>query len=81
MEKFYTYILYSISKNKYYVGQTIDIQKRIFEHNITKNLGVNDWVLKYFESFNSRAEAVRREVEIKKKKSRFYIEKLISSKD
>jgi putative endonuclease len=36
-----------------------------------------DWELKYFETFLSRTEAVRREMAIKKWKSRKMIEKLI----
>ncbi len=39
----------------------------------------NDWVVKYTESFETRAAAMKRELEIKKKKSRKYIERLISS--
>jgi hypothetical protein len=36
-----------------------------------------DWELKYTESFESRSQAYQREMEIKKKKSRVFIEKLI----
>ncbi|TDE00130.1 GIY-YIG nuclease family protein, partial [Flavobacterium sandaracinum] len=39
-----------------------------------------DWALVYFEIFDSRSLAVQREMEIKKKKSRKYIEYLISKK-
>ncbi len=76
------YILYSPGLDKFYVGQTANIADRLFRH---KNSGskstkaAKDWELKYTESFESRAEAVRRELEIKKKKSRVYIERLLSS--
>ena len=79
---FYVYILYSVSADKYYVGQTEDLEDRIFRHN---NSGsrftkfTHDWQLIYTENFSTRSEAVKRESEIKNKKSRKYIEFLISS--
>ncbi|WP_140485605.1 GIY-YIG nuclease family protein [Flavobacterium sp. GSA192] len=79
---FYIYILYSETLDKYYVGPCQDIQARLQDHlnsrsKYTKQ--TKDWVLKYSENFQSRAEAVRRELEIKKKKSRKHIEYLILS--
>src|SRR5215471_4526573 len=79
---FYIYILYSISTDKHYVGQTENLEERLFRH---KNSGskstrfTNDWKLVYAESFSTRTEAIKRENEIKRKKSRTYIEWLISS--
>jgi len=78
---FYTYILYSQIKDRYYIGHTEDISRRIIEHNTKRNLGTNDWVLKYSQSFETRSEAMRRELEIKNKKRKSYIEKLISSQN
>jgi predicted GIY-YIG superfamily endonuclease len=43
----------------------------------TKSKG--PWVLVYQEQFDTKIEANRRELEIKSKKSRLYIEKLIQS--
>ena len=37
------------------------------------------WNLMYYENFPTRAKASRREIEIKKKKSRKYVEWLISN--
>ena len=73
----FTYILYSRSIDKYYVGQAGDVENRVIQHNSRKNLGASDWVLKYKERFETRSEAMNRESEIKKKKRRSYIEKLI----
>jgi predicted GIY-YIG superfamily endonuclease len=39
----------------------------------------NDWKLVYTEIFQTKSEAAKRELAIKKKKSRKYIEWLISS--
>ncbi len=76
---FYVYIIYSSIKDKYYIGQTSDIENRVETHRIRKNLGANDWVLKYSETFATRSDAVKRELEIKSKKRRAFIEGLISS--
>ena len=76
------YIIYSNKLNKYYVGACIDLQRRLYEHNIGHSkftsLGL-PWILKYSESFATLPLAKKRELEIKKKKSRIYIEKLIGS--
>jgi len=39
----------------------------------------SDWKIVYTEIFDSKAAAYQREMEIKKKKSRKYIEALVSS--
>ena len=76
------YILYSHKLDKYYVGACIDLQRRLYEHNIGHSkftsLGL-PWILKYSESFTTLPLAKKRELKIKKKKSRIYIEKLIGS--
>ena len=78
----YCYILYSTKLEKYYVGSTPDIQRRIMDHNRGKEkftkTGV-PWVLMHKEIFETLAEARKRELQIKKQKSRKYIEQLISS--
>ena len=75
------YILYSEKLNKYYVGACIDIERRLYEHNIGHSkftaLGV-PWILKYTETFETLQEAKKRELYIKKMKSRKYIEDLIA---
>jgi putative endonuclease len=76
--QYFVYIIYSINKDKYYIGQTQHVENRLSEHNINYNLGTNDWQIKYIECFETRAEAVRREREIKKKKRRSYLESLIN---
>ena len=76
---FYVYIIYSEKLDKYYVGYTVDISKRIGEHNSgisTYTAKANDWILKYSEYFPDRGTAIAREREIKKMKSRTYIEHL-----
>ncbi|HEY0741152.1 MAG TPA: GIY-YIG nuclease family protein [Chryseosolibacter sp.] len=78
---FYTYIIYSEKCDKYYVGHTDSISKRLEEHNIGKggqfSSNCRPWNLVYSEQFSSRSDAMKREREIKSKKSRKYIEWLI----
>jgi putative endonuclease len=80
---FYVYILYSCKLDRYYTGSAEDIPSRLIRHNkgavkATKN-GIQ-WEFKYSETFTTRAEALKRELEIKRKKSRKYIEWLINNK-
>jgi putative endonuclease len=78
---FFAYILYSSSKDKYYIGSTADIDGRIRKHN-TNHSGftgkTGDWVLKWSESFITKEEAGKRERQIKGWKSRKMIERLIT---
>ena len=79
---FYVYIIYSKALDRYYVGHSEDLNDRIFRHNNSGSKATKktcDWQLVYKEEFLSRADAMQREVSIKKKKSRKYIELLISS--
>jgi len=78
----FVYILYSAKVNKYYIGACTNLERRLYEHNIGHSTftatGI-PWELKYTEQFGSLAEAKKREKEIKNKKSRIYIEKLIAT--
>jgi len=79
--KYYMYILFSAIKNSYYIGFTgDDLDERIRKHN-TNHKGYTGhhqgWELKYYETFNSKIEALKREKQIKNWKSRKLIEKLI----
>ena len=77
---FKIYIIYSASLDRYYVGSTGNIEDRMFRHNNSgskSTKSASDWVLVYSEDFETRSEAVQRELEIKGKKSRKYIERLV----
>ena len=79
MKLFFVYIIYSADKDKYYIGQSENLEKRLAEHILRKNLGAKDWQIKYFETFETRSDAVKRELEIKRKKRKSYIEALINN--
>jgi len=75
-----TYILFSKIKNKYYIGSTSDIQERLKKHNSNHKGftgGIGDWDFVYTEIFETKIEAIKRELQIKKWKSRKMIEELI----
>ncbi|GGW78341.1 hypothetical protein GCM10008086_02340 [Salegentibacter mishustinae] len=79
MSKFHIYILFSEALNKYYISSTQDINIRLEKHlqsNKVFTSKAKDWVLVYSEEFKTRTEAIRRERQIKKCKSRIMIEKL-----
>lgn len=77
---FVTYILYSESGDRYYIGHSENLEMRLSYHNegrVKSTRGYRPWKVVYFEEFSTKLEANRRELEIKKKKSRKYIEFLI----
>ena len=86
-DKFHVYILHSSTTDSYYVGHTNDVNRRLEEHNdLFANHGKccvknGPWVLKYSESdFDTRADAMKREKQIKAWKSKKMIEKLINGR-
>jgi putative endonuclease len=61
---FYVYVLYSRHFNKFYKGQTQDLQNRLKEHNtgeVKSTKPFKPWNIIYFEEFIQREEAVNRE--------------------
>jgi len=77
---FSVYILKSSVTDKYYIGQTSDIDRRLSYHNSgyskSTKAGI-PWKLVYSENFDTRQQAMNREAELKKYKSRIMIEKII----
>ncbi|MEL6670556.1 MAG: GIY-YIG nuclease family protein [Bacteroidota bacterium] len=77
---YYLYILYSAKIDRYYVGSTSNLSDRLHRHNTGRSKYTKrgiPWEVVYTESFPDRPAAVRREREIKKKKSRVYVEGLL----
>jgi len=81
---FSVYVLYSESFNKIYIGQTDNLERRLFEHNngllssYTKRY--IPWKIIYTENFISRSEALIREKQLKSQKGREFIWNMIKSK-
>jgi putative endonuclease len=84
---FYVYILYSLKSDKYYIGMTSDVLRRVAEHNDTSRENKYTkkhlpWELKlFFEISDSRGDALIVERFLKNQKSRTFLEKLIAEKD
>jgi putative endonuclease len=79
---YHTYIIFSELLNKYYIGSTEDLKRRLDEHNSGRGAftkGGSPWRLVWNKEFGSRVEACAEERKIKSKKSRSYIEWLIST--
>jgi putative endonuclease len=63
-----TYILLSEKFNKFYIGSIEDLENRLKLHNggrVKSTKRYMPWRLVYFESFCSRQEAYKRELQIK----------------
>ena len=67
---FYVYIIGSIQpRRRTYVGWTTDISKRIKAHNTSKGAKFtrgSQWKLLYKEKFETKSEAMKREIKLKK---------------
>ncbi len=80
--RFYTYILQSDVDASFYIGYTSNLSRRIEEHNsgLSKHTSLKTpWKLVYFEDFESKSEAIRREHFLKNMKNRDFITRLIQS--
>ena len=80
---FFVYIIFSPTKNKYYVGHTGScLEDRLNKHNSNHKGftgGIGDWNIVFSKPYGSKTEAYQAELNIKRRKSRKYIEDLISS--
>jgi len=79
--KHFTYILYSKTKDRYYIGSTADVEKRLERHNAGATKSTKSgrpWKIVYSEKYNSKTDAIKRENYLKRMKSRKMIESLIS---
>lgn len=76
----WVYILHNPLSQRYYIGSTIDLKRRLLQHKsgntrTTRLLGTKDLV--YKEEYKTEKEARLREKIIKSYKSKKYIEMLI----
>lgn len=77
----FVYILYSESLKKFYIGEALNIEDRIEQHNsgfyntaYTKQ--ASDWILYHSVDCKDRVQARKIEAHIKKMKSKLYIQNL-----
>lgn len=78
--EYIVYILYSPKLDRYYIGYTNNLDRRITEHNRKKGKFTDNgipWEIKYTEKYLEKKDATEREKYIKSRKSKKYIEDLI----
>jgi putative endonuclease len=75
------YILFSESLDRYYVGYTNDLNRRLAEHNRKKGKYTDTgipWILVYSEVYDLKNQAIEREKFIKSRKSNSFIIVLVA---
>ena len=78
---FSLYILKSKIKKRYYIGHTNDLNRRLTEHNSGQTKSTRPykpWKLVYHKIYSNKTNATKAENFLKAKKSKIFIEKLIS---
>jgi putative endonuclease len=74
--QFYVYILFSEKLDKFYTGQTNNMEDRIMRHNSAQERFTSSgvpWKLVWSEPFKTRAEAVKLKKKIKKRGTKRYL--------
>lgn len=73
---YYVYVLYSKEQNKFYIGSTNDLRRRIYEHGANKSLSdrrLKNLQLVYYEACLSKVDALKREKQLKTGFGRGYL--------
>ena len=80
---FYVYALYGKDQDKFYIGFTKDLKRRIYEHSVEKSLSdrrLKSLKLVYYEGCLGKTDALRREKQLKTGFGRKYLRsRLINS--
>jgi putative endonuclease len=79
---YFTYILKSKVKDRFYIGSTDNLERRLILHNEGNTISTKayiPWELVYYEIFESKSEALKREIHLKRMKSKKYIQWLIQN--
>ena len=77
---YYAYVIYSSSYDKYYKGHCQNLENRLKEHNAGKtksNKAFRPWKLVYYETFETRQEAITREKYFKTSAGRKFLKKVM----
>jgi putative endonuclease len=82
--KYFVYVILAEKYDKIYIGITGNLEMRLFAHNNlpkgwTKNF--RPWKLVYSEVFSTKAEAFKREKELKSHTGRTFIRQQILNKN
>ena len=77
---YFTYIIQSHTDYSYYIGYTGNLLNRLDYHNSGRSRYTRKktpWKLVYMEEFQTKSEAIKREIFLKRQKSKTYLEQLI----
>jgi len=80
---FTVYVIQSQQDDGYYIGYTSDLPDRLGRHNkgLTRTTrGRGPWVLRYSEELDAKGDAIRREKQLKRQKSKAFLESLIAGR-
>ena len=80
---FFVYIIKSSKLDRYYIGSTENLEKRIKSHNsgkVKSTKAYRPWVIVYTECFENKTTALKREKQIKSYKSGEAFKNLINEK-
>jgi len=80
---FYVYIIRSKKDSSYYIGYTSNLQERMKRHNQGRSKYTKSnvpWYLVYYEEFQTKREALKREKLIKSFKGGEVFKRLLDSK-
>ncbi len=80
---FVTYVLYSVTFNKIYIGYTSSLIERFRSHNFLSQKGYTfkyrPWIVAYVEFFDLKAGALTREKELKSSVGRRFIREYLKN--
>jgi len=74
------YVLLSLKDNKFYIGFTSDLERRLREHNSGKNISAKSRLplkLIYYETHLSKTDAMRRERYFKTTKGKSTLKQML----
>ena len=81
---FTVYVLYSQKYNQIYIGYTSDLANRFLSHNELATKGhtikYRPWIIAYTEEFETKAEALKREAQLKTANGRAFVRSIIRQK-
>ena len=79
---YFVYIIESKLDASYYIGFSSNIESRLKQHNTAKTGFTSrkkPWISRYYEVFEDKTEAIKREKHLKRQKNREFYNKLIDN--
>ena len=78
---YFTYILKSKVKDRFYIGHCSDLEERLKNHNNGNSISTKayiPWEIVYVEEYSMKSEAMKREYALKRIKNKTVLEKIIN---